>query len=284
MAWRASAKAATVAVLMGFAGALAVAPSLDGRVAALDSTTAPDEWLVDAALAFNAAASSSPPTAGGDHAGAFASSLPVLAERLAARLEEAPDDPAGWALLATTYRQLGREAEAGTAERRALESGADRAMIAGWHPEAAQAARPAAVPATDATWSRRAAAFAGEGQRLRAQRRFAEAEAAFRSAVELNPEDADNWADLADCAAAAAGKDLTAGREAIGRALSIEPKHRKALWLQASLHLQEGRFAEAAATWRILSTLVSPGSSDARVIAANIAEAEALAARPLRAG
>lgn len=116
-----------------------------------------------------------------------------------------------------------------------------------------------------------------EGQRLRVQRRFAEAAASYRRAVEANPTDADSWADLADCLSAAAGKDLTAGREAIEHALEVDPRHRKALWLRASLELQEGRYATAAATWRELEPLVASGSSDARVIAANIAEAEALA-------
>lgn len=116
-----------------------------------------------------------------------------------------------------------------------------------------------------------------EGQQLRVQRRFAEAAASFQRAVEADPMDADAWADLADSSAAAAGKDLTVGREAILRALAIDPRHRKALWLRASLELQEGRYADAAATWRELQPLVQAGSSDARVIAANIAEADALA-------
>jgi tetratricopeptide (TPR) repeat protein len=116
-----------------------------------------------------------------------------------------------------------------------------------------------------------------EGQRLRVQRRFAEAAASFQRAVEADPMDADAWADLADSSAAAAGKDLTVGREAILRALAIDPQHRKALWLRASLELQEGRYVAAAATWRELLPLVAAGSADARVIAANIVEADALA-------
>ena len=117
-----------------------------------------------------------------------------------------------------------------------------------------------------------------EGQRLKVQRRFGEAEQAFRKAVEADPADADSWADLADCAAAAAGRDLTAGREAIHQALQVDPRHRKALWLRASLELQEGKYTAAAGTWRTLEALVAAGSPDARVIAANIAEADALAA------
>ncbi|HEY5559839.1 MAG TPA: hypothetical protein VIK49_08935, partial [Steroidobacteraceae bacterium] len=99
-------------------------------------------------------------------------------------------------------------------------------------------------------------------------------------AVEADPADADSWADLADSTAAAAGNDLTVSRDAIQRAIAIDPQHRKALWLRASLELQEGRYASAAATWRELQALVEAGSGDARVIAANIVEADALA-RPV---
>jgi len=116
-----------------------------------------------------------------------------------------------------------------------------------------------------------------DGQRLRVQRRFAEAAASFRDAVEADPADADSWADLADSTAAAAGNDLTVSRDAILHALAINPRHRKALWLRASLELQEGHYASAAATWRELQPLVATDSGDARVIAANLAEAEALA-------
>lgn len=134
------------------------------------------------------------------------------------------------------------------------------------------------APAPGATAARQRAL---EGQRLRVQRRFAEAEAAYREAVTADPMDADAWADLADSAAAAANNDLTRGREAIQRALAIDPRHRKALWLRASLELQEQRYVAAAATWRELSALVPAGSTDARVIAANIVEADVLAQNAL---
>lgn len=132
----------------------------------------------------------------------------------------------------------------------------------------------AGIPAGDQSAARQ---LALEGQQLRVQRRFAEAEAVYREVVKADPMDADAWADLADSAAAAAGNDLTKGRDAILRAITIDPKHRKALWLRASLELQEQRYTEAAATWRQLEALVTPGSTDARVIAANIVEADVLA-------
>jgi tetratricopeptide (TPR) repeat protein len=132
----------------------------------------------------------------------------------------------------------------------------------------------ARVPAGNSAAARQ---FAHEGERLRVQRKFAEAEAAYREAVKADPMDADSWADLADSAAAAAGNDLTKSRDAIMRALAIDPRHRKALWLRASLELQELHYASAAATWRELQSLVPAGSTDARIIAANIVEADALA-------
>jgi cytochrome c-type biogenesis protein CcmH len=123
-----------------------------------------------------------------------------------------------------------------------------------------------------------AAGHAGAAQRPPLQADFAAEAAAYREAIRVNPMDADAWADLADSLAAAAGNDLRAGREEIGQALAIEPRHLKALWLRASLELQEQRYAAAAATWRELQSLVAAESSDARVIAANIAEADALQA------
>lgn len=45
--------------------------------------------------------------------------LPALAERLAARMADAPDNPDGWTLLGRTYMQLGRPADAAGAFARA---------------------------------------------------------------------------------------------------------------------------------------------------------------------
>jgi tetratricopeptide (TPR) repeat protein len=152
-----------------------------------------------------------------------------------------------------------------------------------WIVDAAMALNRDAITAaphgtSGTTDDRRAAALraAHVGEQLRIQRKFAEAAAAYREAVEADPTDADAWADLADSSAAAAGKDLTAGRDAITHALAIDPHHLKALWLRASLELQEKRYPAAAATWRELKSLVPPESADARVIEANIAEADAL--------
>lgn len=178
----------------------------------------------------------------------------VTASGLVLRAGEAPTPPAPWMVTAATA--LSRDS-----------------LFAAGH---GGAARPAGAPvARDAML---------EGQRLRVERRFAEAAESFRAVVADDPANADAWADLADCLAADAGRDLTVSRDAIGRALAIEPHHLKALWLRASLELQEMRYAEAAATWRQLGALVPAGSGDARIIAANVAEADALARAAIVAG
>jgi cytochrome c-type biogenesis protein CcmH/NrfG len=276
-AWRGKRDVRVVAGLGGLAVALSVTAWAIRPATLPGAAGAPDSWLVNSAMAFNKAGVPALQSATGP--AAQAGSLPELAERLAARLAKSPDDPSGWSLLATTYRQLGRETEAAEAERRAIEAGADPATLGQGHPAFMGLAGATGTPAMAAAAQSPAAKYVIAGQRLKVQRKFHEAELEFRKAVEADPGDADSWADLADCAAVAAGHDLTVGREAIDRALAINPQHRKALWLRASLELQEGRSAAAAATWRTLSALVPPGSPDARVIAANIAEADGLAAR-----
>jgi cytochrome c-type biogenesis protein CcmH/NrfG len=274
MAWRSGRPMQLVAGVGGLAVALGLAAVLFRPGAIPLGSDAPGALLLDSARAFN-----TPGMPGMQGANGPAGSLPELADRLAARLANSPGDASGWALLATTYRQLGREQEAAEAERRAIEAGADPAAIGDMHRTTMAAAGVPSMPSGATSAQGAAAGYVREGQRLRVQRRFSEAEQAYRKAVEADPTDADSWADLADAAAAAAGKDLSAGREALERALAINPRHRKALWLRASLELQEGSYAEAAATWRTLATLVAADSPDARVIASNIAEAEALATK-----
>jgi cytochrome c-type biogenesis protein CcmH len=276
-AWRRRRDMRFVAGLGGIAVALALTAWLNRPGDQPGAHIGADALLVDSAMAFNRPGM--PAGQGPAGAAAPAGALPELAERLAARLAKSPDDPGGWSLLAVTYRQLGREADAAAAEQRAIAAGADPETIGQAHQLATGPAASGGTAASAMTTQPGEAQYVIAGQRFKVQRKFREAEAEFRKAVEANPGDADSWADLADCAAAAAGNDLAAGRDAIERALAIDPRHRKALWLRASLELQEEKYAAAAATWQTLSGLVAAGSPDARVIAANIAEANALAAR-----
>jgi len=282
VAWRRRERLGIAAGLSGLAGALALAAWLIGPRFISGEADTPNAWLVESAMAFNKPDLLA--LQGATGAITQAAPLPELADRLAARLEKSPDDAAGWMLLATTYRQLGREPDAAAAERRASEAVGGPVIASDLHWQTMSAPGTAAMHDATATGPSLATQYVREGQRLRVQRKFSEAAQAFRGAVEADPTDADSWADLADSAAAAAGNDLTVGRKAIQQALAIDPRHRKALWLRASLELQERNFTAAAVTWRTLEALVAPGSPDARVISANIAEAEALAADSRRKG
>ncbi len=95
----------------------------------------------------------------------------------------------------------------------------------------------------------------------------------------MAPFDADAWADLGDSSAAAAGGDLKAGVQAIDRALQIDPRHPKSLWLKASLELQEQRYSSAADLWQRLLGQLDPASNDAQIVRANLEESRNLAAQ-----
>jgi cytochrome c-type biogenesis protein CcmH len=209
-----------------------------------------------------------------------AESLETVTDRLARRLEREPNDASGWLLLAQSYRYLGRTADAEKAFARARQLGAD---VAGAMQASAGAPNP---PPPVAAASDEASRLRSSGERARVRRDFAGAVKDYARLTELAPQDPDAWADLADATAAASHGRLENSATAIARALSLDPKHRKALWLRASLELQQGRNAAAAATWQQLLGLVPPQSNDARIIAANLREARALmaAAKPVGGG
>jgi cytochrome c-type biogenesis protein CcmH len=114
-------------------------------------------------------------------------------------------------------------------------------------------------------------------EQLRVAGKYAEARDAFRRVASRRPQDADAWADAADCAAAAAAGDLDAGATDLERALRADPRHPKALWLKASLELQHKRYADAAMWWERLLAALPAGSEDRRIVEANLQEARALA-------
>jgi hypothetical protein len=125
----------------------------------------------------------------------------------------------------------------------------------------------------------KAAALRTQADQLRQGKRFTDARDAYARLVKLVPEDADAWADLADASAAAAGGDLKAGAAAIDKALLADPDHLKALWLKASLELQEKRYTTAMELWHHLLGQLPAGSNDAQIVSANLAETRVLAAR-----
>lgn len=184
------------------------------------------------------------------------SPLDVAAEKLAARLSQQGGTAEEWILLAQTYEHLGRGPEAEAARsQRALSPGS-------------QTATPAAADATLAA-----------AEALRRKRDFPAAVAAFEDVIARGGMTADGWADYADALASRAGGRLAgAPSRAIEQALRLDPAHPKALWLAASLAMEEHRYARALELWGSLRRLVPDDSADAPVIEGNIAEARGLAA------
>ena len=117
-----------------------------------------------------------------------------------------------------------------------------------------------------------------QADELRRQRKFKEATATYGLAAKAGAMNADAWADYADALASAGSSLQGAPADALAKALALDPRHPKALWLKASLEHEEHRYRDAVATWRNLLAVVPANSSDARIIEANIAEAARLAA------
>lgn len=141
----------------------------------------------------------------------------------------------------------------------------------------ASAAAREAVPAAAPVANTELAGWRHSAEELRRAKRYAEARDMYEKVVNAAPLDADGWADLGDASSAAAGNDLRAGGTAIDRALAIDPKHPKALWLKASLELQEKRYGDAATLWQRLLDLLPADSGDARIVKANLEESRTLA-------
>lgn len=117
-------------------------------------------------------------------------------------------------------------------------------------------------------------------EQLRVAGKYSQARDAFRQLAQHDPNNADAWADAADCAAAAAGGNLDASADDIERALTAQPMHPKALWLKASLKLQHKDYPAAAALWSQLLSVLPPDSEDRREVQANLDEARMLMSKP----
>lgn len=161
-----------------------------------------------------------------------------------------------------------------------------------WHHPAAGSDLASAVRVSAALLPRQAATAAAQGEASgrggahqllaraeehRRKREFGQACTLYAAVVAQGGMTADAWADYADAQASLSGRLAGAPARAIEAALALDPSHAKALWLRASLAHEEHRYAEALATWRRLLAVVPTGSTDARIIEANIAEAARLA-------
>jgi cytochrome c-type biogenesis protein CcmH/NrfG len=221
-----------------------------------------------------ATASSSTATRGAT-AGSMEAATLALKRRLAA--QGGPDDQ--WALLAQSYDFLGHAEEARLARehRTSPDDGLRDAVAISARLLPAARTTAVATPASAAAPGSVAALLAS-AERHRREREFKEACADYAAIAKADAMTADTWADYADAQASLAGNLSGAPEKAIDRALALDPRHPKALWLKASLAHEQHRYREALAAWRRLLALVPPGSSDARIVEANIAEATRLAA------
>jgi cytochrome c-type biogenesis protein CcmH/NrfG len=122
-------------------------------------------------------------------------------------------------------------------------------------------------------------------QTQRLARDYAAATQSYAQALKLDDKNADAWADYADALASASNRKL-AGEpaKAVARALALQPKHLKGLWLAASLDMELQKYPEALGRWQQLRAALPEGSPDVAIIDANIAEARGLVAGAGKAG
>jgi cytochrome c-type biogenesis protein CcmH len=212
-----------------------------------------------------AAAAGAPGAAGAQAAASMDSAVTGLERRLAS----GSGSDADWDLLAKSYEFMNRAEDAAAARRKQLPAGAGQGPAAGAAPAAAAA--PKALSAEGAKLK----AAADDARR---QRNFAAAKVAYLKLVGRKEMSADTWADYADVLASLNGNKLAGEPEALVKnALALDPDHPKALWLEASLEHETGRYAAAVGSWQHLAAVLGPQSGDAPLIASNIAEDQRLA-------
>lgn len=207
-------------------------------------------------------------------------SMESATQALAARLAASGGSDEDWNLLAQSYDFLGRADDAALARQHKVsgERSLQDAVVA-TAPVRPMTAMPSAAP--DAPAVGRVGALLAQAEDHRRKREFRQACDVYRQIIAAGGMTAGSWADYADALASAAPGGSLEGEpaKALEQALKLDPKQTKALWLKASLAHEQHRYDEALATWRALLALMPPGSSDARIIEANIAEAQRLAGK-----
>jgi cytochrome c-type biogenesis protein CcmH/NrfG len=205
--------------------------------------------------------------------GASGDSLEAATQRLVNRLRSKGGSDAEWELLAQSFEQAGDVTAAAAARSHSLgATDAPDSASGGTETKDAQTYREivAKNPADTAAWIALA-------RIARGQRDYGSAQTAYEKAIALKTMQADDWADYADVLATSSRRLSGTPAKAIAAALALDPKHTKALWLKASLALEERRYADALQDWQRLRAVVRDDSSDARIIDANVEEARGLA-------
>jgi cytochrome c-type biogenesis protein CcmH len=111
--------------------------------------------------------------------------------------------------------------------------------------------------------------------------RFGEAAGAYAKATELNPNDAELWAEYA-FVSAMANKQQLEGRptDLIEQALKVDPENPKALQLAGTAAYQAKNYKKAIEYWQRVLARVPADSEVGQLIKARIDEAKSLAAAP----
>jgi len=241
----------------------------DMSVAALEQAGSPIQAESSASM---------PAATAGTTAGSGAGSMEAATLALKTRLATQGGSDEQWDLLAQSYDFLGRGDEAALArEHRTAPDGdlsdavaASAMLLSGSNRSTSGGKTTQAAPS-------RAATLIASAEKHRRDRQFEQACAAYAEAAGLGAMTADNWADYADAQASMEGHLAGEPEKSLALALTLDPRHTKALWLKASLAYEQRRYDDALATWQQLLALVPPGSSDARIVEANIAETTRLA-------
>jgi len=277
--------------LVTLGATIVIYPRLRGRLRTPKLAAVPKWLLASAALAFAIAFGlyawldrpqrpTSPRAASTSAAGAVAAhttpgsqpagSMDRAVTGLESRLAKGGGSDGDWELLAKSYEFMGRSADAAAAREKRLPQGAGAA-----DPIDLEEALALLAPRPASAAARRLIVSADQARR---NNDFATAIADYRQLVDMQQMTADTWADYADVTASRNGNSLLGAPEKyLQAALSLDPRHAKALWLLASLQHATGKHAQAVSTWRKLANVLGAESPNAKLVAANLAEDEQLA-------
>jgi cytochrome c-type biogenesis protein CcmH len=104
-----------------------------------------------------------------------------------------------------------------------------------------------------------------------------EARDAFDHILQVTPNDTTamvGWAE-SDAAMQPDHRIGDRARALLEQAVKLQPDNQRGLWLLGISDFQQGHFADAAATWRVLQPQLQPGSNVAKAVAQQIALADA---------
>jgi cytochrome c-type biogenesis protein CcmH len=208
------------------------------------------------------------PDAAGAAAGAGAKSgagsMSSATAALEARLRKGGGNAGDWELLAKSYEFLGRPGDASKARARQLPSVANDADAAARLPAQEGAVSAPALSADSLRLLAKASA-------ARQNKRAKEAAAIYAQLAALGQMNSDSWADYADTAATMQDGKLAGQPESfIARSLALDPRHPKALWLEASADEEAGRLDAATGVWQRLLAVLPADSADAKIVAGNL--------------